>query len=359
MAENTGNIRVTQKDIARIAGVSHVTVSLSLRNRREIPVVTRQRIHEIAEKIGYSPDPMLKALSAYRLKQRPAAFQANLAWLINHHDPNQLFYFEDFRLYFQGAKTRAAELGYGVEIFNLVDYDYNGKAIQKVLKARGIEGILVSPVENYRDHINLDWSRYSAVRFGYSMKDTVLHTVTNSQYRSAFVATENLKRLGYRKIGCMIGDDFNERTGGHFLGGFLSARAHLMLEDIPPCMIDEVILPEANEQYWDQPRAWLIKHQPDAILAHASYFASFLQKWGYRVPEDIGFASLSLEEESAGSSGIHQNPRKVGRAAVDLLVALIERLETGIPDTPMHVLIEGVWRDGQTTLFRHLDNLVK
>jgi len=236
-----------------------------------------------------------------------------------------------------------------VEIVNLVDYEYNARAVQKMLAARGIEGIVVSPLEDFHDHIDLDWSRYSAVRFGYSMRDTLLHTVTNAQYRSAFLAMENLKRLGYRRIGCMIGDDFNERTGGHFLGGHLSARAHLGLEEIPPFMINEVTLPEVGERFWDPTRSWLAKHQPDVILAHAGYFSPYLQEWGYRVPEDIGFASLSVEEHEIVSSGVHQNARIVGRAAVDLLVALIDRQETGIPDTPMHVLIEGVWKDGQTT----------
>jgi len=349
MAKDPEPIRVTQKDIARVAGVSHVTVSLALRNRREISVKTRQRIHAIAEKMGYSPDPMLKALAAYRRRQRPVAFQATLAWIVNYHDPDRLFSFEDFQLYFHGAKTRAAELGYSVEIVNLVDYEYNARAVQKMLAARGIEGILVSPLEDFHDHIDLDWSRYSAVRFGYSMRDTLLHTVTNAQYRSAFLAMENLERLGYKRIGCLVGDDFNERTGGHFLGGYLSARAQLGLEEIPTNVFGAGISGFADEQFWGQNRPWMDKHQPDAILSHAGYILPHLQKWGYRVPEDIGIASLALEENETFFSGIHQNARKVGRAAVDLLVSLLDRQETGIPGTPMHVLIEGVWRDGHTT----------
>ena len=348
MANNPEPTRVTQKDIARNAGVSHVTVSLALRNRREIPLKTRQRIQLIAEKMGYSPDPMLKALSAYRSKQRPAAYQSTLAWLVNHHDPKQLFNFEDFRLYFQGAKTRAAEIGYGLEIVNLADYEFNGRAIQKMLAAKGINGILVSPVEDFHDHIDLDWSRYSAVRFGYSMRDTLLHTVTNAQYRSAFLAMENLKRLGYKRIGCLVGHDFNERTGGNFLGGYLSARAQLGMEEIPTNVFGAGISGYADEQFWGLNRPWVDKHQPDAILSHAGYILPHLQKWGYRVPEDIGIASLALEENETFFSGVHQNARKVGRAAVDLLVSLLERQETGIPETPAHVLIEGVWKEGHT-----------
>ncbi len=344
--------RVTQKDIARIAGVSHVTVSLALRNRREISPATRKRVQAIAEKMGYTPDPMLKALSAYRRHKRPAAFQANLAWLNNHHNPGHFFQFDDFRLFFHGAKERAAELGYGIEVVNLVDYDFKARAVQKMFAARGIEGILVSPLEDHDDHIDLDWSRYSAVRIGYSMRDTPLHSVTNSQYRTAVLAVENLRRLGYRRIGCMLGDAFNERTGGHFLGGYVSARTQLKLEEIPVKIVHAGVIEEADESVWRQARAWLKRHQPEVILTHAGSILEYLHKLGYRVPEDVAVASLSLEESDTVLSGVHQNGRKVGRASVDVLVGLLERQETGIPETPMHVLIEGVWRDGHTTTKR-------
>jgi LacI family transcriptional regulator len=46
---------------------------------------------------------------------------------------------------------------------------------------------------------------------------------------------------------------------------------------------------------------------------------------------------------------MHQNERAVGRAAIDVLTSLVERQENGIPKVPMHVLIEGIWQEGQTT----------
>jgi LacI family transcriptional regulator len=58
--------RVTLRDIAKAAGVSHVTVSLALRNQAQIPTATRNRIRSLADKMGYVPDPALGRLNAYR-----------------------------------------------------------------------------------------------------------------------------------------------------------------------------------------------------------------------------------------------------------------------------------------------------
>ena len=58
--------RVTMRDVARALGVDPSTVSLALRAHPKIPAETRERIRRAAEKLGYTPDPMLGALASYR-----------------------------------------------------------------------------------------------------------------------------------------------------------------------------------------------------------------------------------------------------------------------------------------------------
>ena len=340
--------RVTQKDVAREAGVSHVTVSLALRGRREIPPATRKRIEAIARRLGYTPDPMLKALSAYRQTQRPVAYHSTLAWINNYPSPDELYRPEGFRLFFEGAKQRAAELGYGLATVNLAEFNYEKRATQRVLDTRGIKGLLVAPVHSSLGHVNLDWDRYSAVRMGYSMKDTLLHTVVTSQYRGGYSATEHLVTLGYRKIAYIHEEQFNLRTSGHFLGGYLSACAHY---DLGGGSVLALPIAGNNREAlaWEQARQWIAKEKPDAIIMAAWDLLPLLIHWGYDVPGNIGLASLTVGEKNQSTSGIHQNERAAGRAAIDVLTSMVERQEAGIPKTPMHVLIEGVWRDGRTT----------
>ena len=71
--------RTTQKRLARLAGVSHTTVSLALRDHPRISPDVKKRILKLAEEHRYRPDPMLSALNAYRLGKRKAHYRGNLA----------------------------------------------------------------------------------------------------------------------------------------------------------------------------------------------------------------------------------------------------------------------------------------
>ncbi|MEV4334395.1 LacI family DNA-binding transcriptional regulator [Streptomyces sp. NPDC049597] len=60
--------RITQRDIARLAGVSQPTVSLVLNGRADadirIPQETRERVLRVIQEYGYAPDPVARRLAA-------------------------------------------------------------------------------------------------------------------------------------------------------------------------------------------------------------------------------------------------------------------------------------------------------
>jgi DNA-binding LacI/PurR family transcriptional regulator len=70
-----------------------------------------------------------------------------------------------------------------------------------------------------------------------------------------------------------------------------------------------------------------------------------LDELGYKVPGDIALATLSIHDTSV-DSGIDQNPKEIGRAAIRTLVALLNEQSVGIPSTQNKILIEGKWVDG-------------
>src|SRR4051794_8013672 len=76
--------RVTLRDIARKAGVHFSTVSLALRDHPRIPAETRERLRQLARKLGYVADPLLASLSSYRSKRRGEQFRSSLAWITNY-----------------------------------------------------------------------------------------------------------------------------------------------------------------------------------------------------------------------------------------------------------------------------------
>ena len=76
-------LRVSLRDIARNLNVSHVTVSLALRDDPRIRLERRREIQAAAKALGYEPDPMLASLSAYRQAKRTKPIHSTVAWL-NH-----------------------------------------------------------------------------------------------------------------------------------------------------------------------------------------------------------------------------------------------------------------------------------
>ncbi|PTX93276.1 hypothetical protein DB345_16810 [Spartobacteria bacterium LR76] len=333
--------RVTQRDIAREAGISHVAVSLALRDHHSISKETKDRVREIAQRIGYSPDPLLFSLSAYRKANRPAAYHSNLAWLNTYANPKEL-YIGDFCEYFAGARQRCIELGYVLEEIRMADFDHNAARVRRVLRNRGIKGILLAPAEAPDAELDLDLSSFSAVRFGYSFKSPVLHTVSNAQFRTASLAVEHLLELGYQRIGMFISEDLNIRTGGNFMGGFNAS-----LHKIPK---ERWIPPYRQMQMGDRSevRRWLDRCKVDCVISHGFWLLMVLMELGVRIPEDIGYVDLALNANEAKVSGMRQNSFMVGAMAVDQLNGLMIHGELGVPKVPMHIYVEGEWFEGTT-----------
>src|ERR1035437_9571570 len=81
--------RVTLRDLAQKAGVSHVTISRALRNDPSISAARRGEVKKLAEEMGYRPDPSLSALAAYRFARQEHKIQSALAWINRYQDPKQ------------------------------------------------------------------------------------------------------------------------------------------------------------------------------------------------------------------------------------------------------------------------------
>ena len=343
------NRRITQRDIAREAGVSHVTVSLALRESPSIPKHTRDHIRAIAERIGYSPDPMLMALSSYKKQQRPAAHQATIAWVIGSPAATKTGE-GDFMGYYLGAEARAQQLGYVLETIDIKGELGEPKRLRRLLEARNITGLILAP-SHLPPHLNhgfdFDLSRYSAVRIGYSYRTPVLNTVVNAQFRTTLAAVQKVVAMGYRRVGMILTKEVDERTYWQFSGAYL-AGVHMLPRKN---WIDPFYAPKVD---WEKDFfEWFEKQKIDCLVAAGyGWLCRAMIQRGIKIPEEVGYVDTQLPEVESYFTGLHQNARQIGRGAVDLLVGMMHRHEVGLPETPSHLLIEGSWRDGETASFR-------
>ncbi len=333
-------IRPTLRDIARKAGCHYSTVSLALRGHPRISAETRTRVKHAAEALHYRPDAMLAALTAYRVKRRPAVERPAIAWLVNHSRRKGWTVSACNVEYWRGASERAEERGYRLEEFWLAEPGMTGRRMSQILRTRGIQGLLLPPQETLCA-VELEWEEFSAVAFGYTLLHPRLHLVSNHEYRTMGSLFAELQRRGYRQVGLVDLRVHDERVDHNWLAAYLIEQHRLAPErPLPPLIMDR----------WDEAEflGWMRRHRPASIVTKLPEVLACLRAAGYRVPEDVGVAFHSLDEGARGVSGMRKNARQLGVMALDQVVDMLHRHERGLPDLPQLFMVEGSWVEGGT-----------
>ena len=333
--------RVTLRDLAKHLGLTHATVSMALRGRPGIAEKTKRRVLEEAERRGYRPDPMLSALAAYRQNKKPPAYHGHLAWLYDHASFASFLSRPLFRQYYEGACRRAAELGFRVEPYSLKET--SPARLSSILDARGVQGIMVAPLERPRTNLSMRWDKFSSVAFGFSLAWPRLHTISSAQYRIALVATRRLHELGYRRVGFFRSRAYDERTDRNFTAGFLSGSMEVpaacrvpllsIKEDDPETAISAAI------------KKWIVGSRVEAVIC-SSGLHPLVSGAGFAIPEDVAVALIGCPNNSPGFAGMDENSLRTGTLAVEHLAVMIQRGERGLPEVPNDLLVEGTWIEG-------------
>lgn len=336
-----GTPRVTQKAIAERLGLTQAAVSLALASNHSIPVETQERVQAAAREMGYIPDPYLSGLSAYRKHVRPVHFQATLAWLSNYPDAEGWRSSYTFLNYFKGALHRAAELGYKLEEHWLNDEGMTSARMERILITRNINGLLIAPQPRPHVCMTFPFHRFSAVTFGYTLSEPKLHLAALHQFRSTRIAIREVLSLGYRRPGLALADDSDLRADHNWSASFWSEQRRLPARDRVPPLLSRSLDKASFLK-------WFFRHRPDVVLAIWPAVYDWLVEAGESVPGTIGLALLSVPDEGRKFSGIWENPRLIGAKAVEFVVDMIHRRETGIPSVPNSILVEGTWAPGRT-----------
>jgi LacI family transcriptional regulator len=330
--------RVTVRDIAREVGLHFTTVARALNNHPRLPPATRQLVQDAAARLGYTPDPMLTALNAYRKTVRRPRYQATLAWIDNWPKRHLMFKYGEFREYHAGALKRASELGYHLDEFWLHEAGMTPAKLRRVLKARNIQGVIMPPQELPNTTIDFDMTGFAGVALGYTLASPALDVVTNHQFRTMLLVLRHLDLLGYRRVAVCINREWNEKVGFNWKAAM----------NLAPDITDERL--QVFRIMTDNPRSVIDEARAmdaDVIVGH-SYMRARLESVGMSFPCDIGFASLSVFEDDPHTAGAAQSNHLIGRTAVDLVVDRLHRNAHGIPQLPAHTLIDSVWQSGAT-----------
>jgi DNA-binding LacI/PurR family transcriptional regulator len=145
------------------------------------------------------------------------------------------------------------------------------------------------------------------------------------------MAIARLIEKGCQRIGFALPSDIDLRTAGMMSGSFLHAR-----ELRYPKKLTRPFLKPFGSFNRDTFNHWLEKEKPDAVIGII---------WGgeWLKDSEIPWINLDLKPEDTNVTGVQQNPKRIGAAAVDLVTAHWLRQDTGIPEHPKTSLIEGEW----------------
>ncbi|MBK1858122.1 LacI family DNA-binding transcriptional regulator [Cerasicoccus arenae] len=331
--------RPTQKDVAAKAGVHRATVSLAFKQHPSIPVATRERIFRAAEEVGYQPDPMLSALASYRGRMQKRSYQGTLAWLVVSSEQYYWKAIETFRLYYEGAKSRAISHGYQLEVFELDKNVISPKRIASIFRARNINGVLLCPQPEGSSVIDFPWDHFCFVTFGYSLIKPALHTVTSTQFRAMAQTMRQMHQLGYRKIAFAFHRSHDERADHNFLAGYLAAQYQIGEKPI------------VFDYEWENMHSfhqWVWKNRPEAVVIGDNLVLRHLDENKLSIPENIGLACPLLYTNKSNLAGVFEDSFHIGEVAIDQLTTMVMRGQRGIPKRVQRLHIEGVWSEGKT-----------
>jgi len=312
--------KVTIKDIARMASVSHTTVSRALNNTGRIDKKTKETILSIAKDLNYRPDFIARSLVMKRTKTLGLVMTSIL-------NP---FYTE----LAQGIEATAIELGYNIILCCTRSDVSIEKQYVNMLRSKGVDGILFTSA-----HIN-DPNISELAEEGFPIilvnRRTYLPTVREkvdyvgvNNMLGGFMAVEHLIRLGHERIG-IIGGSSESSVGFERLQGGKKAMSAYGLRPGEDFFIEGDFLKESG--YRGGKTFARMGVPPTAVFAANDYMAlgvyQAVLEEGLRVPQDmaiVGFNDIEFTSmKGIDLTTIGQKKYEMGAFSVETLVEKIE-----------------------------------
>lgn len=341
----------TMSDVARAAGVSKNTVSLALKNDPQIPPRTRARIAGIASGLGYRKNATVALLMAELRKNRQAGAHATLALVNAHHDHRAFVRHPTIPAYVEGCRRRAEQLGYGLDEFWLQDPALDGAKLNGVLRARGIRGLVVVGLmrgNRLPARFLTTWEEFPCVVTGVRTREPALSFACADHHDLTRTAVEQACRLGFKRPGLVLDGVIDDLVDGRFSAGFFIAQRDLPTRQRLRPFYRFADTRENAAVF----RRWIEAQRPDVILTLYNEVRDWLHALHFRVPRDIGLVQLEWRKSDPGWAGMNQHNDIAGEAAVEMVVAMIQNGESGIPAFPRSTLIGSTWVDGPSVSVR-------
>ncbi|GEM_PF-4401412 len=331
--------------IAAKAGVHKMTVSRALNGSGRISPETKERILKLAEELGYTKNNLVAnvmstvALGRYNEHSVPLVFlndvESDLAEKGNR----------TIKRLMAAATDRAAEHGFNVEVMRYRDGTVSQKRLNTIIEARGIQGVLINSGRMEPAELHLNCDRLAVVTLGNGFSNQKkFHRVQSDIYQMLKTTIDQLNSRGYQRVGMILNADTYPDYHD------ISKSVFLLHQADQPHKNKVKILEKGWSLTKEEFLKWFWKQKPDAIISYQLQPLKWLRKEGISVPEDVGFAMVTLSEEARSEhvSGMHFDKGLLAAIGVDILIRYLLSSSIGMPNMPQRHLLSGTWIPGET-----------
>jgi LacI family transcriptional regulator len=300
---------VTLADLAREAGTSASTASRAISGRGYVSPAARERLLEVAERLGYVPNA-----SARTLKQRTSRVVGVVV--------------SDLGNQFYGRLAAAIEETLRAADYQMVLIGDNSESSEEVAGARTFlamraPGVIMTPVGDDASRLLLRHG-VGVVEVDRRLASSPCDAVVIDNERGARDATAHLLVNGHRRIGLLVADT-NWTSDAGRLQGYRDAHEQAGIA------VDEQLVvrigfhaPDAELRI----ARLLDEGRPTAIFAANNLLAEqawhVLRRRGLQLPNDaslVGFDDVPwMEMVSPGITVVAQPTEELGRRAAELLL---------------------------------------
>jgi LacI family transcriptional regulator len=336
--------QATLKEVARAAGVHHTTVSMALRGRPGISSETRERIRQLALRMGYTPNPVFSALTRLRLGNHDLARAPQLAFLVNCHRERNGELPLSYRLMFEGAAAESKRFGFELKLLELSETEADPHALTTALVDGEHQGIILAAFVPGHGNPLLDWTRWTAVKINSRHLEPSLPIVSHDHVVAVTLAFSKLRRKGVKRFGIVVERSFEESISHLHVGGYL-LQQHLEPERacVPVLSLPYSTAPKVLQSLVSR---WVEQHDVECVLSHTP---------GVREAVDAlpprgrpRFISLAIDRREATEAGIYLHHEVVGQKAAALLVSRLRAGETTRGVDATITFVEVGWHAGAT-----------
>lgn len=340
MVEKTDIVNVTLRDIAKEAGVGLATVSRALRDDPATSSKTRDRVKEVAAKLGYRPDPGMSHLIERRWRGKRQEGGMNIGYLYNSSSEVGEMSFNQY----QKFSVVAESLGYALLAEDINQFASCAKLTQR-LWVQGVEGLLVSLLPTTPYEIDRIFNKLPAVSINISHYRPPCPAIIHDEFTAITELWQRLLGAGYKRIGVLLPDYTDSVSNDLRLGAILTRRS---IQKPVKNRIPILYYPKSMEGLKNDFQNWLTQHKPDVIVGCEDSLCTQLESYGYEIPHDFSFTTINLWQPLAIGkvAGYYRDNDALCAQGLKLLNIMIRSGRVGAQNTSLMEMMAGAWKNG-------------